>query len=341
MRHTRRTSYRRPTPDALRRRVWASATIALVALAFPLLSGAQTYPSKPIRLIVPYTPGGAGDIFARTMAQKLTESFKQQVVVDNRPGANGAIGMEVVAKSPPDGYTIVMGNSAPMVLNPSLYAKLAYDPIKDFAPITLGTRYPYILIAHPSVPARNVQELVALARSKPGQLQYGSTGLGGANHIAGERFKRAAKIDMVHVPFKGSSQALADVLAGHIPLMFDTIVTTAPQLKAGKVRALAVTGAKRAPQVPDVPTLRERGYAVEMTSWQSLLAPAGTPKPVIDRLYQESIKALKSPDVVERLATQGGNEIVGTTPEEFAAIVKREIAVYAKVIAEANIKLDQ
>jgi tripartite-type tricarboxylate transporter receptor subunit TctC len=248
--------------------------------------------------------------------------------------------MEVVAKSPPDGYTIVMGNSAPMVLNPSLYAKLPYDPVKDFAPITLGTRYPYILIAHPSVPARTVQELVALARSKPGALQYGSSGLGGANHVAGEMFRRAAKIDIVHVPFKGSSQALADVIAGHIPLMFDTIVTTAPQLKAGKVRALAVTGPKRSPQVPDVPTFTEKGYAVEMSSWQSLLAPAGTPKPIVDRLYQESVKALKAPDVIERLATQGGNELVGTTPEEFAAIIKREIALYAKVIREANIKLE-
>jgi tripartite-type tricarboxylate transporter receptor subunit TctC len=312
-----------------------------VALSLPGVAGAQSYPHKPVRLIVPYTAGGAGDIFARTMAQKLTEAFKQQVIVDNRPGANGVIGMELVAKSPPDGYTIVMGNSAPMVLNPSLYAKLPYDPIKDFAPITLGTRYPYILITHPSVPAKSVEELVALARSKPGGLQYGSTGSGSANHLAGEMFKRAAKIDIVHVPFKGSSQALADVLAGHVPLMFDTIVTTVPQLKAGKVRALAVTGAKRSSQVPDIPTLIETGYAVEMASWQSLLAPAGTPRPIIDRLHSESVKALKMPDVVERLATQGGNELVGSTPEEFAAVIKRELGLYSKVIKDANIKLEQ
>jgi tripartite-type tricarboxylate transporter receptor subunit TctC len=311
------------------------------ALSLPGVAGAQSYPHKPVRLIVPYTAGGAGDIFARTMAQKLTEAFKQQVIVDNRPGANGVIGMELVAKSPPDGYTIVMGNSAPMVLNPSLYAKLPYDPIKDFAPITLGTRYPYILITHPSVPAKSVEELVALARSKPGGLQYGSTGSGSANHLAGEMFKRAAKIDIVHVPFKGSSQALADVLAGHVPLMFDTIVTTVPQLKAGKVRALAVTGAKRSSQVPDIPTLIETGYAVEMASWQSLLAPAGTPRPIIDRLHSESVKALKMLDVVERLATQGGNELVGSTPEEFAAVIKRELGLYSKVIKDANIKLEQ
>lgn len=324
--------------DALKR-LCVPAVAAVLSL--PTLTGAQSYPQKPVRLVVPYTAGGAGDIFARTMAQKLTDAFKQQVIVDNRPGANGVIGMEVVAKSPPDGYTIVMGNSAPLVLNPSLYAKLPYDPIRDFAPISMGTRYPYILIVHPSVPAKSVEELVALARTKPGGLQYGSTGSGAANHLAGEMFKRAAKIDMVHVPFKGASQALADVLAGHVPVMFDTIVTTAPQLKAGKVRALAVTGARRSTQVPDVPTLTEKGYAVEMASWQSLLAPAGTPRPIIDRLYQESVKALKMPDVIERLATQGGNELIGSTPDEFAAVIKKELALYARVIKDANIRLDQ
>ena len=304
-------------------------------------AAAQSYPQKPIRLVVPYTAGGAGDIFARTMGQKLGEALGHQVVVDNRPGANGIIGMELVAKSPPDGYTIVMGNSAPMVLNPSLYARLAYDPIRDFAPITQGTLYPYILIVHPSVPARSVGELVTLARSRPGQLQYGSSGAGGANHLAGEMFKRAAKIDIVHIPFKGSAPALSDVLAGHVPIMFDTIVTTAPQLKAGKVRALAVTGVRRAPQVPDIPTIAESGFpGYAVTSWQSLLAPAGTPRPIIERLYQESVRALKMPDVIERLATQGGNELVGNTPDEFAAIIRKEIAVYAKVIKEANIRLE-
>ena len=302
---------------------------------------AQSYPQKPIRLVVPYSAGGAGDIFARTMGQKLGEALGHQVIVDNRPGANGIIGMELVAKSPPDGYTIVMGNSAPMVLNPSLYAKLAYDPVRDFAPITQGTLYPYILIVHPSVPARSVAELITLARSRPGQMQYGSSGAGGANHLAGEMFRRAAKIEIVHIPFKGSAPALADVLAGHVPMMFDTIVTSAPQLKAGKVRALAVTGARRAPQVPEIPTIAESGFpGYAVTSWQSLLAPAGTPRPIIERLYQESVKALKMPDVIERLATQGGNELVGNTPEEFAAIIKKEIALYSKVIREANIRLE-
>jgi tripartite-type tricarboxylate transporter receptor subunit TctC len=321
--------------------VLLAALTASCALAPVQFGIAQTYPQKPVRLVVPYTAGGAGDIFARTMAQKIGEALGHQVIVDNRPGANGIIGMELVAKAPPDGYTIVMGNSAPMVLNPSLYSKLPYDPVRDFAPITLGTLYPYIVIVHPSVPARSLEALVALARSRPGELQYGSSGPGGANHLAGEMFKRAAKIDIVHVPFKGSAPALADVLAGHIPIMFDTIVTTLPQLKARKVRALAVTGSHRARQVPDVPTIAERGFpGYEITSWQSLLAPAGTPRPIVDRLYQESVRALKMPDVVERLATQGGNELVGNTPEAFAALIKREIASYSKIIREAGIRLD-
>jgi len=293
-------------------------SVAIAACAVPAFAHAQStaYPQKPVQFIVPYAPGGAGDIFARTMAQKLSISLGQQVVVVNRPGANGIIGMELVAKAPADGYTIVMGNSAPMVLNPSLYPKLPYDPIKDFAPVTMGTLYPYILIVHPSVPARSVAQLVKLAKSRPGQLQYGSSGSGGANHLAGEMFKRAAGIDIIHVPFKGSAPALADTLAGQISMMFDTIVTTLPQLKAGKVNALAVTGEKRAPQTPDVPTIAESGYpGYKVTSWQSILAPAGTPRAIIDRLYQDSAKALKMPDVIERLATQGGNELVASTPE--------------------------
>jgi tripartite-type tricarboxylate transporter receptor subunit TctC len=227
-----------------------------------------------------------------------------------------------------------------MVLNPSLYAKLPYDPVRDFAPVTQGTLYPYILIVHPSVPARSVADLVKLAKSQAGQLQYGSSGNGGANHLAGEMFKRAAGVNIVHVPFKGSAPALADVLGGQISMMFDTIVTTVPQLQAGKVRALAVTGAKRAPQTPDVATLIEAGYPVSVTSWQSILAPANTPRPIVDRLYQETVKALKMPDVIDRLATRGGNELVGNTPDEFAKLIRSEIALYAKVIKEANIRVD-
>jgi len=319
----------------------AAAVMVIAATQGTSSAQAQAFPQKPVQFVVPYAAGGAGDIFARTVAQKLSSAFGQQVVVVNRPGANGIIGMEQVAKAAPDGYTIVMGNSAPMVLNPSLYPKLPYDPIKDFAPVTLGTLYPYIVIVHPSVPAKSVAELVKLAKSRPGQLQYGSSGNGGANHLAGEMFKRAAQIDIVHVPFKGSAPALADTVAGQISMMFDTIVTTVPQLKAGKVRALAVTGEKRAPQTPDVPTIAESGYSgYKVTSWQSILAPAGTPRPIVERLYQESAKALKLPDVIERLATQGGNEIVASTPDEFAKVIREEIVSYGKIIKAANIRLD-
>jgi len=319
----------------------AAAVMVIAATQGTSSAQAQAFPQKPVQFVVPYAAGGAGDIFARTVAQKLSSAFGQQVVVVNRPGANGIIGMEQVAKAAPDGYTIVMGNSAPMVLNPSLYPKLPYDPIKDFAPVTLGTLYPYIVIVHPSVPAKSVAELVKLAKSRPGQLQYGSSGNGGANHLAGEMFKRAAQIDIVHVPFKGSAPALADTVAGQISMMFDTIVTTVPQLKAGKVRALAVTGEKRAPQTPDVPTIAESGYSgYKVTSWQSILAPAGTPRPIVERLYQESAKALKLPDVIERLATQGGNEIVASTPDEFAKVIREEIVSYGRIIKAANIRLD-
>jgi tripartite-type tricarboxylate transporter receptor subunit TctC len=319
----------------------AAAVMVIAATQGTSSAQAQAFPQKPIQFVVPYAAGGAGDIFARTVAQKLSSAFGQQVVVVNRPGANGIIGMEQVAKAAPDGYTIVMGNSAPMVLNPSLYPKLPYDPVKDFAPVTLGTLYPYIVIVHPSLPAKSIAELVKLAKSRPGQLQYGSSGNGGANHLAGEMFKGAAQIDIVHVPFKGSAPALADTIAGQISMMFDTIVTTVPQLKAGKVRALAVTGEKRAPQTPDVPTIAESGYSgYKVTSWQSILAPAGTPRPIVERLYQESAKALKLPDVVERLATQGGNEIVASTPDEFAKVIREEIVSYGRIIKAANIRLD-
>lgn len=323
---------------AMKSWTWIGPAVACIA---PALACAQAYPQKPIQFMVPFPAAGAGDIFARTVAQKLTAALGQQVVVVNRPGANGIIGTEQVAKAPPDGYTILMGTTAPMVLNPSLYARLPYDTLKDFAPVTQGTLYQYILIVHPSVPARSVAELVKLARSRPGQLQYGSSGNGGSNHLAGEMFKRAAHIDILHVPFKGSAPALADTLAGQISMMFDTIVTTVPQLKAGKVRALAVTGEKRAPQAPDIPTLMEVGYTgYKVTAWQSIFAPAGTPRAIIDRLYQETVKALMMPDVIDRLATQGGNEIVASTPEEFNKVIKEELATYAKVIKDANIRVE-
>ena len=314
-------------------------TCILLAMAGGSL--AQNYPSRPIRFVVPYVAGGAGDIFARTIGQKLYEAMGQTVVIDNRPGANAIIGTDLVAKSPPDGYTIVMGNSAPFVLNPSLYAKLPYDPVRDFAPVSQGTYYAYVLVVHPSVPAKNIHELVDYAKAKPGQLGYGSTGIGGANHLAGEFLAMMTGIRLNHVPYKGSAAALADVLGGQLPMMFDTPITSIPQLRAGKLRAIGFSGNRRAPQMPDVPTLDEAGLkGFEVSSWQAILAPAGTPKAVVDRLYRETIKALKMPDVIERLGTQGGNELVGSTPEQFATLIKAEIAKYGKVIKQAGIRME-
>src|ERR1035437_7009607 len=302
---------------------------------------AQNYPARPLRFIVPYVAGGAGDIFARVIGQKLYEATGQTVVVDNRPGANGIIGTDLVAKAPPDGYTIVMGNSAPFVLNPALYSKLPYDPVRDFAPVTQGTYYAYVLVVHPSLPAKTVQELIAFAKAKPGQLAYGSTGTGSANHLAGEFFGAMTGTKLTHVPYKGSAAALADVLGGQLPMMFDTPITSIPQLKAGKLRALGFSGNRRASQLPDVPTIDELGLkGFEVSWWQAILAPAGTPKPVVDRLYMETAKALKMPDVIERLATQGGNELIGSTPDQFAAVIKVEIAKYAKIIKDAGIRIE-
>jgi tripartite-type tricarboxylate transporter receptor subunit TctC len=301
---------------------------------------AQNYPARPIRFIVPYVAGGAGDIFARTIGQKYYEAMGQTVVVDNRPGANGIIGSDLVAKSPADGYTIVMGNSAPFVLNPSLYSKLPYDPVKDFAPVTQGTYYGYVLVVQPSSPVKNLTELVAYAKSKPG-LAYGSTGLGGANHLAGEFLAMMTGIKLTHVPYKGSAAALTDVLAGQLPMMFDTPITSIPQLRAGKLRAIGFSGIRRSPQLPDVATFDELGLkGFEVSSWQGILAPAGTPKAVVDRLYREAAKALKTPDVVERLGTQGGNELIASTPDQFSALIKAEISKYGKVIKDAGIRVE-
>jgi len=299
----------------------------------------QTYPNRAIRFIVPYVAGGAGDIFARTIGQKLGDAFHQQVVIDNRPGANGIIGTDMVAKAPPDGHTIVMANSAPFVLNPSLYKKLPYDAVKDFAPVSQGTYYGYVLIVHPSVPAKSVQELIALAKTRA--MSYGSTGAGGANHLAGEFLALMGGVKLTHVPYKGAAAALIDVLAGQIPMMFDAPITAIPHLKGGKVRGLAFSGKRRVPQLPDIATMEELGFkGFEVSSWQGVIAPGGTPKAVVDRLHQETVKALKMPDVIERLSTQGGNELIGSTPDQYAKLIRDEIAKYAKIISEAGIKIE-
>ena len=317
--------------------------IAAGVLLLALASGAmgQAYPAKPIRFVVPYVAGGAGDIFARVIGQKLFEALGQPVIVDNKPGANGIIGTDFVAKAPPDGYSIVMGNNAPFVLNPSLYPKLPYDSIRDFAPVTQGTYYAYVLVLNPSVPTKTIKELAAFARANPGKISYGSGGNGSAAHLAGLFLAKMTGTELTHIAYKGNAQSLAAVLGGDVSMTFDTLITSIPQLKAGKLRVLGWSGDRRAPQLPDVPTLDELGLkGFDVSSWQGILAPAGTPKPIVDRLYQETAKALKMPDVIERLGTQGGNELVGSSPQQFAALIKEEILKYGKVIKEAGIRIE-
>ncbi len=313
--------------------LWAGGAVAQKA------DPAEKYPVRPIRMICPYVPGGGADIFSRTVAQKLTEALGQTVVVDNRAGANGGIGTDLVAKAAPDGYTLLLANSGPMTVNPVLYKKVAYDPIRDFAPISQGAIYFYVLVVLPSFPAGNLKDFIAQLKAKPGQMTYGSTGIGGGNHLSGELFNLMTGTQSIHVPYTGSAAALAALLGGQLNYMFDTVITSVPLIRAGRVKAIGVTARKRASSLPDVPTLDELGLqGFELTQWQAVAAPAGTPKPIVDLLYREVAKALKTPDVIERLATQGGSELVGNTPEEFAQAIKNDLAKYAKLVKAAGIQ---
>jgi tripartite-type tricarboxylate transporter receptor subunit TctC len=301
---------------------------------------AQQYPSRPVRFVVPFSPGGSTDTLARTMGTKLADALGEQVVVDNRPGGNGNIGMEIVAKSPPDGYTIVLGYIANLAIAPSLYAKMPYDPVKDFAPITQPASSPNVLTVHPSVQAKNLKELIALAKANPGKISFASTGVASVGHLTGELINNLAGIHMTHVPYKGSGQAVTDILGGHVQAMFSGFSSTIVHIKSGKLRALAVTGAQRSPALPEVPTIAEQGFpGVEATAWYGVLAPAGTPKPVISRLHGEFVKILRQPDVVHRLDGLGF-EIVASTPEQFGAYIRSEIKKWAKVVKASGAKPD-
>jgi tripartite-type tricarboxylate transporter receptor subunit TctC len=319
---------------------------ALVSLAgittivAPPLATAQGYPNKTIRMVAPFPPGGTTDILARIAAQKLTEALAQQVIVDNRPGAGGNIGTELVAKSPPDGYTLVTAPGSTLTIHPSLYAKLPFDPLRDFAPITMLAAVPNLLVVHPSLPVKSVKELVALGRAKPGELNYASTGAGQSTHLSMELFKSMAGLNITHVPYKGSAPALADLIGGHVLLMFDNMPSALPQVKAGKLRGVAVSTGKRSPVMPTLPTVAESGLpGFEVSVWFSVLAPAHTPREIVDRLNGILVKAMHSAEVRERLATQGA-EAIGNTPEAFTAQMKLDIAKWAKVVKDANIKLD-
>ena len=313
----------------------------VIALLLALLAGsapAQDYPAKPVRIIVPYVAGGNADIWARTLAQKLTESFKQSFVVENKPGANGGIGTDYVAKSAPDGYTLLAVASGPIVVNPVLYAQVPYDPLRDLAPVAQCAVYQYVLVTRADAPYKRIEDLVAEARARPGSLAYGSTGVGGGNHLAAELFALATGTRFNHIPYKGSAPALADLLGGQLSFMFDTVITSVPHIRAGKLRAFAVSSAKRASSLPEVPTMQEAGFAgYDMSQWQGVLAPAGTPRAVIGPLNAQIVKAMHAPDVHERIAVQGGNDIVTGTPEEFAALIRADLERYARLIREAKI----
>jgi tripartite-type tricarboxylate transporter receptor subunit TctC len=324
-----------------------AGALALVAAFVPRIAQAQAqadaaaaYPSKPIRYVVPYPPGGPLDIVARVLGQKLAERWGQAVIVDNRAGAGGNIGVDLVAKAPADGYTIVMGAVATHAINVHLYAKLPFDPIRDFAPVVLITQVPNILVVNPQVAARSVKELIALAKAKPGSLNFGSGSTGSAGHLAGELFKTTAGVDMVHVPYKGAAPAVADLLAGQVQIMFDNLSSALPNVKSGRLRALAVTTAKRSPQVPDLPTIAEAGLpGFDVSTWFGIFAPAATPRPVVAKLNRELVATLGLPEVRERLA-QLGAEPAPNTPEEFAAFVRAELAKYGKVVKASGARVD-
>jgi tripartite-type tricarboxylate transporter receptor subunit TctC len=315
-------------------------TIAVGALAFIGAVHAQPYPSKSIRYVVPYAPGGSTDIVARVLALKLSEAMGQQVVVDNRPGAGGAIGADIVAKSPPDGYTMVTAVTSIMAINQFLYRKLPYDPEKDFAPVTQVGSLPLILVIHPSLPAKNVREFIAIAKAKPGQLNYGSSGVGTATHMTTELFKAMAGVDLVHIPYKGSGQVMGDVIGGQLALIFDQIVSSLPHVQGGKLRMLAITSAKRFPSLPDLPTIAESGVpGYESISWAGVAVPAGTPKEIVARLHAEIVKVLAMPDIRERFL-RDGIETIGSTPEQFSEHIRRERIKWAKVVKDSGAKAD-
>ena len=301
---------------------------------------AQSYPSKSIRFVVPYAPGGSTDIVARILAQKLSDAMGQQVVVDNRPGAGGSIGADVVAKSPPDGYTMVTAVTGIMAINQFLYRKLPFDPEKDLAPVTQVGSLPLILVVHPSLPAKNVREFIAIAKAKPGQLNYGSSGVGTATHMTTELFKSMAGVDLVHIPYKGSGQVMGDVIGGQLALIFDQIVSSLPHVQGGKLRMLAITSAKRFPSLPDLPTIAESGVpGYESISWAGVAVPAGTPKEIIARLHAEIVKVLAAPDIRERFL-RDGIETVGSTPEQFTEHIRRERIKWAKVVKDSGAKAE-
>ena len=316
--------------------------IIVAGLAASLLAAAALaqYPEKPIRLIVPFAAGGGNDSVARLVGKRVSDSLGQQLVIDNRPGAGGVLGAELAAKAAPDGYTLFLGGVGSHAINPNLSDSLPYDPIRDFAPVALLAQAPLVLVVHPSVPADSFKAFVALARSRPGQLNYASNGNGSSSHLAAVMFGSMTGVDMVHVPYKGLSPALTDLLSGRVQLMFSSVVAILPHIKSEKLRGLAVTGSRRLPSMPDLPTIAESGLpGYEASSWYGVLAPAGTPREIVVKLNAEFVKALAQPEVRTSLLAEGA-EPVGGTPEQFAAHIRYEKERLGKLIREAKIRLE-
>lgn len=312
------------------------AALALGAFAAP---AAAEYPERVVTLIVPFAPGGSTDLVARIVAQKMGEILKQQVIVENRGGGGGSLGAGAVAKAAPDGYTILMATVATHALNPALYKKIAYDAVKDFAPITLLVNVPNVLTVNPKFEAKSVQELIDMAKKDPGKYSYASSGNGSPLHLSGELFKKMAGVDLIHIPYKGSGPAIVDVIAGQVPIQFDNLPSSIEHIKAGRLRALGVTTAKRVENLPDVPAIAETLPGYETYSWNALFAPAGTPKEVIKKLHDAGVEALKDPKVKQKL-TDATAVIVGSTPEELADHVQKELAKWAPIVKDSGAQID-
>lgn len=317
--------------------------VLLLAALASALAQAQPFPSKPLRWIVPFPPGGPTDTFSRAAAQKLSETLRQPVLVENRPGAGAAIGMEALAKSPPDGYTIGLATTGSHAINPHLYPKLAYDPIRDFAPITLAISYVNVLVVNPALPIHSGADLVAYAKANPGKVHFGSAGNGSSNHLFGELLKTLTGAPMQHVPYKGSAPALADVIAGNLTFMFDILNACGPQIRAGRVRGIAVASARRTPYMPELPTLAESGIRgfeeVGSDLWFGIMAPAGTPRAVVLKLNEALIASLRAPDMREKIRAQM-LDLWTSTPEEFAAVLKKDLERWGKVVRASGARVD-
>jgi tripartite-type tricarboxylate transporter receptor subunit TctC len=328
------------TIGALRRIASNAPCVLAIAFVCAPAFAAEAYPSKPIRLIIPFPPGGATDSLGRNVVQRLAEPLRQPIIADNRAGASGIPGLEIASRSPPDGYTIVIGQAGNLAINLAMMGKLPYDPVNAFTPITLLATTPNVLVVHPSLPVRSVKDLVALAKAKPGQINYASSGIGSPGHLTAARFAIAAKISMVHIPYKGAGPALIDVLAGNAHAYFTSPISAQTFVNSGRLRYVAVASAKRSALMPNVPTMAEAGYPeVDTTSWWGLMGPAGMPKEIVERLHGEMIKVLNQPEVKKRLAAEGA-DAAPTTPAEFSAFIKTEIVKWANLVKVTGVKVE-